>query len=101
MKHRSPWITENLKYLGRQVIVTLDDSEESPVIIKGKLLGFCDGGEFEIQHEDGFVHHCWPMLSIREVNMATKLCSCCHGRWQNCDNCQGHCSACDHGTVDG
>jgi hypothetical protein len=33
-------------------------------IVEGKLLGFGDGGDFEIQTEDGFIHYCWPMLDV-------------------------------------
>lgn len=59
------WKDEHLKFLGKQVIVTLNN--DGPVITRGKLLGFSDGGEFEILEEDGFVHYCWPMLHVQEV----------------------------------
>lgn len=98
---RTTWVMENLKYLGKQVEITLDNNPESPVIVKGKLLSFCDDGEFEVQDEDGMVHYCWPMLTIREADMVTKVCPCCKGRWQNCDDCNGNCrSGCNNGTVE-
>ena len=56
---------ERRALLGRRVRVTLD--EPSSVITEGKLLGFGEGGDFEILEDDGFVHYCWPMLSIEEI----------------------------------
>lgn len=57
--------------LGQQVrvVVSYEDSEGDvdrgiPVITEGKLLGFGQGGDFEILEDDGFVHYCWPMLKI-------------------------------------
>lgn len=49
--------------LGKEVRVKLDAN----TIAKGKLLGFGDGGDFEILDEMGFVHYCWPMLDIEEA----------------------------------
>ena len=37
------------------------------VITEGQLLGFGQGGDFEILKDDGFVHYCWPMLKIEEI----------------------------------
>jgi hypothetical protein len=51
--------------LGKRVRVTLNHEEK--VITEGQLLGFGEGGDFEILEDDGFVHYCWPMLSIEEV----------------------------------
>lgn len=51
--------------LGKRVVVVLDRADA--VIITGQLLGFGDGGTFEILEDDGFVHYCWPMLEIREA----------------------------------
>jgi hypothetical protein len=57
--------------LGQQVRVVLgyEDSEGDvdrgiPVITEGQLLGFGQGGDFEILEDDGFVHYCWPMLKV-------------------------------------
>ncbi len=57
--------------LGQQVRVVLgyedsvgDVDRGIPVITQGKLLGFGQGGDFEIMEDDGFVHYCWPMLKI-------------------------------------
>jgi hypothetical protein len=66
--------------LGQQVRVILDRTGDTPdvlcewdvpgtvphedVITEGKLLGFGQGGDFEILEDDGFVHYCWPMLKI-------------------------------------
>lgn len=100
MNNRSWRVSENLKYLGKQVEITLDNNPESPVIVKGKLLAFCDDGEFEIESEDG-LHYCWPMLAIREVKMATRVCDCCYGRGTNCASCGGRCRTCGgSGTVE-
>jgi hypothetical protein len=46
---------------GRGALDTVD------VIVEGVLIGFGDGGDFEIMEDDGFVYHCWPMLEIEEV----------------------------------
>jgi hypothetical protein len=48
--------------LGKQVVVTLGPA----VIVEGRLLGFGEGGEFEVLCDDGFVHYCWPMLDIED-----------------------------------
>jgi len=50
--------------LGKQVIVTLQDSPK--VIARGRLLRFGDDGEFVLQDDEGFVHYAWPMLNIEE-----------------------------------
>ena len=55
--------------LGQQVRVTLGHEPDNwdkgiPVITQGKLLGFGQGGDFEILEDDGFVHYCWPALKI-------------------------------------
>jgi hypothetical protein len=50
--------------LGQRVRIKLDEN----VIVTGKLLGFGDGGTFEIEEDDGFVHHCWPMLEVELDN---------------------------------
>lgn len=55
--------------LGQQVRVVLgygrcNDEHGIPVITQGKLLGFGQGGDFEILEDDGFVHYCWPALKI-------------------------------------
>jgi len=59
--------------LGQQVRVVMDytdgtthtvEEQGLPVITEGTLLGFGDGGDFEILEDDGFVHYCWPMLKI-------------------------------------
>lgn len=56
-------LSEVGQLLGRRVRVTLDTS----VIVTGQLLGFGEGGDFEILEDDGFVHYCWPMLDVAEV----------------------------------
>lgn len=53
--------------LGKRVYVRLGEHEGKPVITTGQLLGFGDGGDFEILEDDGFVHYCWPMLEVEEV----------------------------------
>lgn len=55
--------------LGQQVRVTLgyepcNDERGIPTITEGRLLGFGQGGDFEILEDDGFVHYCWPALKI-------------------------------------
>jgi len=54
----------NAKYLGRHVRVTLDNNEP---VVEGVLLSYGNGGEFVIRDTDGFVHRCWPMLKIEEI----------------------------------
>jgi hypothetical protein len=51
--------------LGKRVRVKLDEK----VVQEGKLLGWGEGGDFEIEQDDGFVYHCWPMLSIEEAEV--------------------------------
>ena len=55
--------------LGQQVRVVLDydppgDTGGVARVTEGQLLGFGQGGDFEILEDDGFVHYCWPMLRI-------------------------------------
>lgn len=51
--------------LGKQVRVTLSlEKAAVATITEGKLIGFGDGGDFEVLEDDGFVHYCWPMLNI-------------------------------------
>lgn len=54
-------------FLGKRVKVTLDHGDTKPVIATGQLLGFSDGGDFEILEDDGFVHYCWPLLDMEEI----------------------------------
>jgi biotin-(acetyl-CoA carboxylase) ligase len=49
--------------LGKQVRVKLGDN----TIAYGRLLGFGEDGEFEIEEPDGVVHYCWPLLDIEEA----------------------------------
>lgn len=51
--------------IGKQVRVYIDDKREVAVV--GKLLGWGQAGDFEILEDDGFVHYCWPLLTIEEV----------------------------------
>lgn len=54
--------------LGQPVRVTMSrPSGGQATIAAGKLLGFGQGGDFEILEEDGSVHYCWPMLDIEAV----------------------------------
>lgn len=57
------WHKHTASFLGKQVRVKLDEQ----VIVEGKFLAFGDGGDFEIEAPDLFVHHCWPLLHIEEV----------------------------------
>jgi hypothetical protein len=53
--------------LGRRVRVRLDDTGQH--IVTGQLLGFGEGGDFEIRDEaDLMVHYCWPMLHIEPAD---------------------------------
>jgi len=58
-------------FLGKRVRVTLDKPQpgrrDKAVISEGTFLGYSDGGTFEIEEDDGFVHHCWPLLEIEEI----------------------------------
>lgn len=51
------------KLLGKQVRVTLGNAP----VVTGRLLGFGEGGDFEVLEADGFIHYCWPMLDIEEA----------------------------------
>lgn len=63
MEHEPiPSTARSRELLGKRVTVKLDAN----VIVTGLLLGFGNGGDFEILEDDGFVHYCWPMLSIAE-----------------------------------
>lgn len=63
-----PW-SRYKAFLGKQVRVRLGTETDgvTPVVVEGKLLGFGDGGEFEVEESDGAVHYCWPMLEVEEV----------------------------------
>ncbi len=65
------------RLLGKQVTVVLhrqgdplpwwgkeDTAEDKDLIISGQLLGFGEGGNFEILEDDGMIYHCWPALQI-------------------------------------
>jgi hypothetical protein len=60
------------RLLGKQVTVTLGKKGVNPdgtaygedAIISGQLLGFGEGGNFEILEDDGMIYHCWPALQI-------------------------------------
>jgi hypothetical protein len=58
-----PAHAERAALLGKHVRVTLDEN----VVHEGRLLGFGDGGDFEIDQDDGFVYHAWPLLAIEEI----------------------------------
>lgn len=58
---------DRVALLGKQVRVYLERGD-NPTIVTGQLLGFGDGGDIEILESDGFVHYCWPMLSIEAVD---------------------------------
>jgi len=55
--------------LGKRVRVTLEEARNEcpPIIVTGKFLGFGEGGDIEIEEDDGFIHWCWPMLNVEEV----------------------------------
>lgn len=74
--HLPEWHDKVVSFLGQQVDVLLAlkgspadylgiAKEAEHRIVSGKLLGFGDGGDFEILGDDGFVHHAWPMLDVR------------------------------------
>lgn len=65
--------------LGRWVRVTLQDIDAAPVIAKGQLLSYSDGGECVLRDEMGLIHHCWPMLRV-EID---------------CPDCSGECEIAD------
>jgi hypothetical protein len=54
---------EAIALLGKQVAVKAGPA----TIVSGKLLGFGEDGEFEVQKSDGFIHYCWPMLDVKEI----------------------------------
>jgi hypothetical protein len=62
---RFPSFTAEVRaLLGQKVRCSLGDN----TIIQGTLLGFGEGGDFEIQDEaTGFIHYCWPLLTIEAV----------------------------------
>jgi hypothetical protein len=51
------------RYLGEEVEVYYGDESGRKLIVSGRLLGFGQGGDFEILCDDG-IHYCWPMLEI-------------------------------------
>jgi hypothetical protein len=55
--------------LGKRVRVRITDaSARDRVIVIGTLLGFGEGGDFEVLDDsDGLVHYCWPLLHIEEA----------------------------------
>jgi biotin-(acetyl-CoA carboxylase) ligase len=64
MTENPEWRRKHAALLGKRVRVRLDDQ----VVTEGRFLGFGADGEFEIQHSDGLVHYCWPMLDVEEVS---------------------------------
>jgi len=53
--------------LGKRVRVVLDHFDTRHVVVEGVFLGYGDGGEFEIEGEDGLVYHAWSRLHVEEV----------------------------------
>lgn len=55
-------------------------------------------------YEAAPVHACIPGCTHpqrTDIEMVTKLCTCCKGRWTACKNCGGgHCQNCDGGSVE-
>lgn len=62
---------EVIAMLGKRVRVVLHKphpgDRDVAVISEGTFLGFGDGGDVQLEEDDGFVHYCWPMLDIEEV----------------------------------
>jgi hypothetical protein len=52
-------MTDRHQFLGKHVRVTLAEN----VVAAGRLLGFGEGGDFELE-DAGFVYHAWPLLDI-------------------------------------
>lgn len=66
-EHDQPleWCAHHILTLfGKRVEVMLDDKG---MVVTGTLLGFGEGGNFEILEDDGMIHYCWPALRVREV----------------------------------
>lgn len=64
-------MSETRKLLGHHVRVVLvkgNEGGDPKTITSGTLLGFGDGGDFEILEADGMVHYCWPMLEIEQLD---------------------------------
>lgn len=38
-----------------------------------RLLTYADSGEFTVEDDGGFVHHCWPLLSIEPIGGQRKV----------------------------
>lgn len=64
---RHPHDTLPTHLLGKRVEVFLGRKDGRAVIVTGKLLGFGDCGEFEVEDTEGCIHYCWPMLETREI----------------------------------
>lgn len=60
----SEWSEHMRSLLGKQVRVTID--RDKPVIVKGTLLCFNEGGEVVVREDDGFVTWSWPALEAEE-----------------------------------
>lgn len=56
-------------YIGQQVRVflTKPTGEEVGEVAVGLLLGLGEGGDVELQGEDGMVHYCWPALDMELI----------------------------------
>ena len=60
------WARKDLNdLLGKQVSVVLSHDGEEDAIAHGQFLGYGEGGEVQLLCDDGFVHHCWPLLDIK------------------------------------
>jgi len=68
-----PSIDDVRALLGKKVRVTLNrgSGEHPATVTTGTLLGFGDGGDFEILEANGFMHYCWPLLDIEELHADT------------------------------
>lgn len=58
---------EIIPLLGKNVLVVLERAEDEVAIVEGQLLSWSEGGECVVLDHSGFIHHCWPMLEVREL----------------------------------
>lgn len=50
--------------LGQQVRLVIEDDHGMSNVVEGQLLGFGEGGDFEILEDDGLLHYGWPLLRV-------------------------------------
>lgn len=80
--------------IGRRVEVVLQ--HEPRVTAVGRLLKLDDEGECQIEHDDGVIRFCWPLLGVQKAATCLAVYEGHHWAPKPCERATGHLRAhCD------